>query len=179
MAQPRKRPPTAHRTQSRTTAGTGAPPQDAAPYREFFENANDALALFNPDGTIALVNRAAERLLGYTRAELLGQHYRKVVTKATGYQMFDSVPTGQPDYEQGAEIACRATALFAGLAKAAGKKLTTQNFATAAEKEGPIEIPGSGKVTYDKKTHTFEQPVYIYRYDPTTKASVRDPEPSA
>ena len=83
MAQPRKRPPTAHRTQSRTTAGTGAPPQDAAPYREFFENANDALALFNPDGTIALVNRAAERLLGYTRAELLGQHYRKVVTKAT------------------------------------------------------------------------------------------------
>ena len=71
MAQPRKRPPTAHRTPSRTTAGTGAPLQDAAPYREFFENANDALALFHPDGTIALVNRAAERLLGYTRAELL------------------------------------------------------------------------------------------------------------
>src|SRR6185369_13154246 len=83
MAQPRKRPPHAHRTQSRTAAGTGAPLQDAAPYREFFENANDALALFNPDGTIALVNRAAERLLGYTRTELLGQHYRKVVTKAT------------------------------------------------------------------------------------------------
>src|SRR4029453_16921735 len=107
------------------------------------------------------------------------QECLKVVTKATGYQMFDSVPTGQPDYEQGAEIACRATALFAGLAKAAGKKLTTESCAKAAAKAGPLEIPGSGKVTYDKKTHTFQQPVYIYRFDPTTKATVRDPEPSA
>ena len=103
----------------------------------------------------------------------------KLITKATGYTMQDTVPTGQPDYGQGAEIACRASALFAGLAKAAGKKLTTQSFAKAAEKAGPIEIPGSGKVSYDKKTHTFEQPVYLYRYDPTTKTDVRDSEPSA
>jgi hypothetical protein len=93
--------------------------------------------------------------------------------------MQETVPTGEPDYAQGAEIACRASALFAGLAKAAGKKLTVDSFAKAAEKAGPIEIPGSGKVTYDKKTHTFEQPVYLYRYDPTTKTAVRDDKPSA
>lgn len=57
--------------------------QDAARYQEFFENANDALALFTTDGKIALINRAAEHLLGYARAELLGQHYRKVVTAAS------------------------------------------------------------------------------------------------
>ena len=57
--------------------------QDAARYREFFENANDALALFTPEGKIALVNRAAEHLLGYTREELLHQHYRKVVSDKT------------------------------------------------------------------------------------------------
>src|SRR5262245_9095267 len=101
-----------------------------------------------------------------------------VVTKATGYTMQETVPTGQPDYAQGAEIACRATALFAALAKAAGKKLTVESFAKAAEKAGPIEIPGSGPVTYDKKTHTFEQPVYIFRFDPATKTIVRDDEPS-
>jgi PAS domain S-box-containing protein len=83
MTQPRKRPPTARRTKPRSTTSREVPLQDAARYREFFENANDALALFNPDGSIALINRAAERLLGYARAELLGQHYRKVVTKAT------------------------------------------------------------------------------------------------
>ena len=83
MAQPPKRRQIGRRQQPRTPQATTTPLQDEARYREFFENANDALALFNPDGTIALVNRAAEHLLGYTRAELVNQHYRKVVTKAT------------------------------------------------------------------------------------------------
>jgi len=106
------------------------------------------------------------------------QECLKVVTKATGYAMYDTVPTGQPDYEQGAEIACRATALFSELAKASGKKLTVQSFAKSAEKAGPIDIPGSGKVTFDKKTHTFQLPVYIFRFDPATKTTVRDEKPS-
>ena len=83
MAQPPKRRQIGRRQQPRTPQAPTPPLQDEARYREFFENANDALALFNPDGTIALVNRAAEHLLGYTRAELVTQHYRKVVTKAT------------------------------------------------------------------------------------------------
>jgi len=83
MAQSRKRPPTTRRQHPRRPKGTGTLVADAARYREFFENATDALALFHPDGTIAMVNRAAGQLLGYPRAELLHQHYRLVVTPAT------------------------------------------------------------------------------------------------
>ena len=83
MRTSRKSPRTTRRTPARAHTDTAATLQDAARYREFFENANDALALFTPEGTIALVNRAAERLLGYTRAELLHQHYRLVVTPET------------------------------------------------------------------------------------------------
>ena len=102
-----------------------------------------------------------------------------LITKATGYTMQETVPTGQPDYAQGAEIACRAVALFAGLAGAAGKDLTVDSFGKAAAKGGTFDIPGSGKVTYDKKAKVFEQPVYLYRYDPTTKTDVRDDKPTA
>jgi PAS domain S-box-containing protein len=52
-------------------------------YRKLFENANDALATFSLDGTITAVNRAAERLLGWSREELIGQHVRKVATPAS------------------------------------------------------------------------------------------------
>lgn len=68
---------------SRAPHATTTALHDAVRYQEFFENANDALALFTTEGTIALINRAAEHLLGYPRAELLNQHYRKVVTPAT------------------------------------------------------------------------------------------------
>ncbi|MGE0683798.1 MAG: PAS domain S-box protein [Candidatus Binatia bacterium] len=52
-------------------------------YRDFFENANDACAVFTPDGVILAVNRGAERLLGWSREELIGQHVRKVATPET------------------------------------------------------------------------------------------------
>ncbi len=52
-------------------------------YRKLFENANDALATFTLDGTITTVNRAAERLLGWSREELLGQHVSKFATPAS------------------------------------------------------------------------------------------------
>jgi PAS domain S-box-containing protein len=52
-------------------------------YRRLFENANDAIATFTVDGIITSVNRGAERLLGYSRAELIGQHVRKVATPAS------------------------------------------------------------------------------------------------
>jgi len=52
-------------------------------YRNLFENARDALATFTLDGEITAVNRAAEQLLGYSRAELIGQHMSKVGTPAS------------------------------------------------------------------------------------------------
>ena len=52
-------------------------------YRSLFENANDAIATFILDGVITIVNRAAERLLGWSREELIGQHVSKVATPAS------------------------------------------------------------------------------------------------
>jgi PAS domain S-box-containing protein len=52
-------------------------------HRHLFENANDALATFTLDGTITAVNRAAEQLIGWSRAELIGQHVNKVATPAS------------------------------------------------------------------------------------------------
>src|SRR4029078_11313149 len=44
-------------------------------YRELFENSKDALYVHDMNGCYTSVNRAAERLSGYTREELIGQHF--------------------------------------------------------------------------------------------------------
>src|SRR4051794_19723853 len=60
-----------------TSAGTSF---DAQIYAQLFENANDAIALFDLDGTILLVNGGAERLLQCDREEIVGHHFRDFVT---------------------------------------------------------------------------------------------------
>jgi len=42
-------------------------------YRELFENAKDATYVHDLSGRYTSVNRAAEKLTGYTRAEILGK----------------------------------------------------------------------------------------------------------
>lgn len=49
-------------------------------YRNLFENANDAIAAFTVEGTLTEVNTGASVLLGWTRGELVGQSYDKVLT---------------------------------------------------------------------------------------------------
>ncbi len=49
-------------------------------YRGLFENANDALPTFTPEGHVTSVNSAMEHLLGYTRSELIGDHFSKGLT---------------------------------------------------------------------------------------------------
>ncbi|NOT57616.1 MAG: PAS domain S-box protein [Deltaproteobacteria bacterium] len=51
-------------------------------YRNLFENANDAIAAFTVEGTLTEVNTGASVLLGWTRGELVGQSYDKVLTPA-------------------------------------------------------------------------------------------------
>jgi PAS domain S-box-containing protein len=48
-------------------------------YRELFENANDALYVHNLEGTYISVNRAAERLSGYTREEIVGHNFTEFI----------------------------------------------------------------------------------------------------
>lgn len=52
-------------------------------YRGLFENANDIIATLTLDGIITSVNRAAEALLGWSRNELIGKHFRAVNTPAS------------------------------------------------------------------------------------------------
>jgi len=52
-------------------------------YHNLVENANDAIVSFTIDGIVTSVNRCLERMLGWSRAELLGQHYRKLAPPAT------------------------------------------------------------------------------------------------
>jgi PAS domain S-box-containing protein len=42
-------------------------------YRALLENAHDAIAVLTPEGTVLEVNRSCERMLGRSRAELVGQ----------------------------------------------------------------------------------------------------------
>jgi PAS domain S-box-containing protein len=51
-------------------------------YRNIFENANDMIATFTLDGIITNVNRGLEVALGWSREELIGQHYSKLATPA-------------------------------------------------------------------------------------------------
>ncbi len=52
-------------------------------YRNLFENANDAIASFTLDTVITSVNGGAERMTGWTREEVVGQHVRKIATPAS------------------------------------------------------------------------------------------------
>ena len=49
-------------------------------YRELFENSKDAIYVHDMSGRYTSVNRAAERLSGYTRQELTGRHFSSLLT---------------------------------------------------------------------------------------------------
>jgi len=48
-------------------------------YRELFENSRDAIYIHDLNGRYTSVNRAAEKLTGYSREEILGRHYSNFV----------------------------------------------------------------------------------------------------
>lgn len=48
-------------------------------YRELFENSPEAVYVHDLNGRYLIVNRAAEELSGYSRAEILGRHYSNFV----------------------------------------------------------------------------------------------------
>jgi len=49
-------------------------------YRELFENSKDAIYVHDMSGQYTSVNRAAEKLSGYTRQELIGRHFSSLVS---------------------------------------------------------------------------------------------------
>jgi PAS domain S-box-containing protein len=51
-------------------------------YRALFEQSNDAVLLFRPDGLIIDANRKAEAMLGRTKESLLGSHFLDQISSA-------------------------------------------------------------------------------------------------
>ena len=49
-------------------------------YRELFENSKDAFYVHDMNGVYVSVNRAAEKLSGYSREEIIGKHYSEFMT---------------------------------------------------------------------------------------------------
>ncbi len=96
------------------------------------------------------------------------------VEKATGKTIIERPQPGTPDYQASARAACQYISLFSQLAGAAGKDLTVAGFGKAAAKLGSVTIPGLGTIKYDPKTHTWQQPLWTYKYDPTTQQLVQD-----
>ena len=58
-------------------------------YRGLFDNANDFILTFARDGTVTSVNRAYERLTGWTRDELMGRNWGTLVAPADRERMAD------------------------------------------------------------------------------------------
>jgi ABC-type branched-subunit amino acid transport system substrate-binding protein len=96
------------------------------------------------------------------------------VERATGKTIVEHPEPGTPDYQASARSACVYISLFSQLARAAGKDLTVAGFGKAAAKLGSVTIPGLGTIKYDPKTHTWRQPLWTYKYDPTTQQLVQD-----
>jgi hypothetical protein len=77
------------------------------------------------------------------------------------------------------ESACTNTALFATIAKAAGKSLTTSSFTKAGYGLKNVAIPGAGgTVSFGQNQAYAKGPVFIAKYDPTTKAMVIASKPA-
>jgi PAS domain S-box-containing protein len=55
--------------------------------RDLFENASDAIVSFTTEGIVTEVNRGLETLLGWSRQELVGQHFRRILTPVAAVQM--------------------------------------------------------------------------------------------
>ncbi|OGO03446.1 MAG: hypothetical protein A2Y72_01930 [Chloroflexi bacterium RBG_13_53_26] len=75
-------------------------------YRGLFENANDAIWVYDLEGRITVANRAFERLSGYAIEELAGMNIQRLLSDEgrilageVRRKLFQSEPAGQP-YEQ-------------------------------------------------------------------------------
>lgn len=73
-------------------------------YRELFENSKDALYVHDRSGRYTSVNRAAEKLSGYTREELIGKHFSEFLKPEYEAQVYNQLckkleDAGETTYE--------------------------------------------------------------------------------
>jgi PAS domain S-box-containing protein len=65
--------------------------QSETRYRNLFENASDAILSVNTNGVIVEVNNGLETMLGWTREELIGQDYRRLLTPRSVTEVEDRI----------------------------------------------------------------------------------------
>ena len=59
--------------------------------RELFENANDVIFLHDLKGRILAINRVGEQLTGYSRDEVLGESFERLMAPEARHQMQDTI----------------------------------------------------------------------------------------
>ena len=59
--------------------------------RELFENANDIIFLHDLKGRILTINRVGEQLTGYSRDEVLGESFERLIAPEARHQMLDTI----------------------------------------------------------------------------------------
>jgi two-component system cell cycle sensor histidine kinase/response regulator CckA len=64
-------------------------------YRELFENANDMVFTLDLDGNFTGINRAGERITGYSRRELLGRNFARLVLSDEGGSSYQLAGDGE------------------------------------------------------------------------------------
>ncbi len=62
-------------------------------FRELFENANDVIFLHDLNGKVVAINRAAESLIGYSRAEVIGRNFEDFVAPEAQHRTQDNIRT--------------------------------------------------------------------------------------
>jgi PAS domain S-box-containing protein len=69
----------AHELETQVAQRTQALEASERRYRDLVENISDVIYAANVDGTITYVSRAVEALLGYSPAEVIGQHFSRFI----------------------------------------------------------------------------------------------------
>jgi diguanylate cyclase (GGDEF)-like protein/PAS domain S-box-containing protein len=97
--------------------------EDSGRYRGLLDAAPDAMMVFDPSGTIVLLNLEAERQFGYRREDLVGKHVTRIVPQA----LAERLPPEEPEFA----------------AEASAQQIATRLERTGRRKNGsdfPIEI---------------------------------------
>ena len=139
---------------------------------------NLASTASNPATDPAVVKTAISADSGFIFSDPALKKCFATIEKKTGNKIVENVPQGEPQYRVSAQTACEYIDLFATLATAAGKNLTTESFGKAIDRLKTVTVTGLGTMTYQPKTHTFSLPMFIYRYDPTLKRLVAEQQVS-
>ncbi len=133
---------------------------------------NLASAASNPATDPSVMKTALAADSGFIFSDPALKKCFSVIEKATGHEIVENVPQGEPQYRVSAQTACEYVSLFSQLAKAAGKNLTVESFGKAIANTKSVNVTGLGTMTYDPKTHTYSLPMFTYRYDPALKRLV-------